>query len=118
MKEEFGTKDYDEMTFNDRETLISFDEIEKTAEIYTSASRVWRRLETQGLIAAKTTNDLQGNITSKTFYVPRWSIKVKVDNKTNNIGGSKPADKSKPKTEAQIKNGERLAKLSKAKRGV
>ena len=118
MKDELGTKDYEEMSFNDRETLISFDEVEKTAEIYTSAIRVWKRLENQGLIATKTTSDSQGTITSKTFHVPRWAVKVKIDNKTNNIGGPKPVDRSKPMSEAKIASGKRLAQINKSKRGV
>jgi len=95
------------------ETIITFDEVSKDAEIYTASPRVWKLLESRGLVAESETWDCEGETTSKVFTLPRFGVRLKPGDVAINIGGQKPADK-KFKNEVFLQAADRMNK----KRGV
>ena len=57
------------------ETIITFNDQDDYAEIYTCQSKVWTRMKRMGVVPLVVTRSPTGRIISKTFEVPvKWVV--------------------------------------------
>ena len=63
------------LSSEERETVINFNSVDKTASIYTSQPAVWRRLERIKGFNLLEENRIKGEVVSKDFEFPKSFIK-------------------------------------------